>query len=75
MATKKSPAKAAEGSKPSSETAPSPAPEAKPRKKDKKPFDLNKLVDAMFTSLNPDAPSGSGKIRDNLIREYIQSQI
>ena len=75
MATKKGTKKTAEEPTPSTETVPSLPPEAKPSKKAKKTFDLNKLVDAMFTSLGQDAPSGSGKVRDGLIREYIQSQL
>ncbi|MDL1986006.1 MAG: hypothetical protein LWX54_17855 [Deltaproteobacteria bacterium] len=79
---KKSSAKNAEEPTPATETAPtgeptpSPPPEARPTSKTpKKKFDLNKLIDAIFTSLGPDAPSGSAKVRDDLVRAYIQSQI
>lgn len=61
---------------PTGESTPTPPPEAKPAStKPKKKFDLNKLIEAIFTSLSPDAPSGSAKVRDDLIRGYIQSQI
>jgi ClpP class serine protease len=61
---------------PTCEPAPSPLPEAKPTAKDsKKKFYLNELIDAMLTSLGPDAPSGSSGIRDDLIRAYLQNQI
>ena len=61
---------------PTGEPTPSPPPEARPANKTpKKKFDLNKLINAIFTSLGPDAPSGSAKVRDDLIRAYIQSHI
>lgn len=79
---KKSSAKNAEEPTPATETAPtgeptpSPPPEANiASTKAKKKFDINKLIDAIFTSLGLDAPSGSAKVRDDLIREYIQSRI
>lgn len=54
----------------------SPPPEAKPTNmQPKKEFDFNKLIDSVFVSLGPEAPSGSEKERDDLIREYIQRQI
>lgn len=81
-ATKKSAPSPSEESTPSteiaptSEPAPSPLPEAKPANTEaNKIFDLNKLVDTMFASLGPDAPAGSAKGRDDLIREYLQIQI
>jgi len=79
---KKSSTKNSEVTTPATETAPideptpSPPSEAKPvRKKVKKKFDFNKLIDAMLISLGSEPPSNSEKLRNDLVREYIQSQI
>lgn len=54
--------------------APSPLPEATPQSTQPK-FEISNLVDSIFTSLAADAPAGSGKLRDDLIREYLRTQI
>lgn len=61
---------------PTGEPTPSPPPEMTNSKAStQKKFDINKLVQAVFTSLSPDPPSGSAKSRDKIIHEYIQDQI
>lgn len=77
----KNSAKEVEESTPAPEIAstgqptPAPPPEAKPSTQPKQGFHLSKLIEATFTSLAADAPSGSAKERDDLIREYLLSQI
>lgn len=59
---------------PTGTPTPSPLPEATPQSTQPK-FEISNLVNSMFTSLAADAPAGSGKVRDDLIREYLQTQI
>jgi len=37
--------------------------------------DMSKLIDAIFSSLGPEPPTGSAKERDALIQQYVKAQI
>ncbi len=60
---------------PNVEPTPSPQSATTSKDKNKKKYNINLLVDTLFTSLSPDAPSDSAKKRDKLIQDYIKYQI
>lgn len=61
---------------PTGEPTPPPPPETlNSNTSAQKKFDINKLIQAMFSSLSPEPPPGSARARDKIIREYIYDQI